>query len=580
MEPGLAKGKGKLEERLAELRDLKLALLVVVSIALTPSRPASGAVEAAPVTAGEVLSKAIEARGGRDAFNSVRSFQARGTVFFQTRTGPWWDAAVITNVWPLQVQAMRPDRFRFKVDLQGTQGASSVFVPPRYYDHGFDGRIAWEAPSERAAQILPGIFGAERREEGQFFAWCAEPTNHLSAINLGITEFKGQRCYELKLVRRSGTAETHYYNATNWLLAGLSRSSVFGPSRERLTFSEYREFGGLKFPMQTDFEAEDERDWGELRAVERLDSLAVNGIEASCFRMPESKRPLETGADVPRTGVMAAEVKAMLRDWIEEDKVAQAVVVSLLDERGSWVCGYGTVAGRSATRPEAINGKTLFGIASISKVFTRLLLLDMVQRGEMKLDDPAQQYLPAAVRLPRRNGKEITLLHLATHTSGLPRYFSGSEQEVYSQLSACQPERDPGEVYAYSNIGMGLLGKAIEHKAGKPYRQLVAQRICRPLGLKRTTVMSFDFPGVDGIKTCAEDLAKFSAACLDLGPAPPVLSALMQHLYATHGGVGGNGRMYLVVDPVRRRALVTLAVSTNPNYPLAFARLNRLVLNP
>jgi hypothetical protein len=53
----------------------------------------------------------------------------------------------------------------------------------------------------------------------------------------------------------------------------------------------------------------------------------------------------------------------------------------------------------------------------------------------------------------------------------------------------------------------------------------------------------------------------------------------MQHLYATHGGAGGNGRMYLVVDPVRRRALVTLAVSTNTNYPLAFARLNHLVLN-
>ena len=68
-----------------------------------------------------------------------------------------------------------------------------------------------------------------------------------------------------------------------------------------------------------------------------------------------------------------------------------------------------------------VDGDTVFEIGSITKVFTALLLQDMVERGEMKLDDPVQKYLPASVHMPTYKGKPITLLHLATHTSSLPK---------------------------------------------------------------------------------------------------------------------------------------------------------------
>src|SRR3954470_7682896 len=74
-----------------------------------------------------------------------------------------------------------------------------------------------------------------------------------------------------------------------------------------------------------------------------------------------------------------------------------------------------------------VDGDTLFEIGSITKTFTVLLLQDMVARGQMKLDDPVAKYLPAAVKVPSHGGKQITLLDLATHMSGLPRddtYFS------------------------------------------------------------------------------------------------------------------------------------------------------------
>jgi serine-type D-Ala-D-Ala carboxypeptidase/endopeptidase len=64
---------------------------------------------------------------------------------------------------------------------------------------------------------------------------------------------------------------------------------------------------------------------------------------------------------------------------------------------------------------------SVFEIGSITKVFTAILLADMADRGEVKLDDPVAMYLPADVRIPERSGRKITLLDLSTQSSGLPR---------------------------------------------------------------------------------------------------------------------------------------------------------------
>jgi CubicO group peptidase (beta-lactamase class C family) len=67
-----------------------------------------------------------------------------------------------------------------------------------------------------------------------------------------------------------------------------------------------------------------------------------------------------------------------------------------------------------------LNGDTVFEIDSITKVFTGLLLTDMVTRGEVALTDPVAKYLPSEVKVPDRGGRQITLIDLATHFSGLP----------------------------------------------------------------------------------------------------------------------------------------------------------------
>ncbi len=121
--------------------------------------------------------------------------------------------------------------------------------------------------------------------------------------------------------------------------------------------------------------------------------------------------PMLLGAD-------SAEIRALLENRIDLGKKAVGIVVGTIDEKGRAVMGYGKLAKDRDGQPD---GDTVFEIGSITKVFTSLILADMVERGEVKLDDPVSKFLPASVTVPSRNGRQITLLDLSMQISGLPR---------------------------------------------------------------------------------------------------------------------------------------------------------------
>src|SRR5580704_17784659 len=111
------------------------------------------------------------------------------------------------------------------------------------------------------------------------------------------------------------------------------------------------------------------------------------------------------------------EIREILIKRIDQQKQAAGIVVGVIEPTGRRVVAYGNLAKGD---PRTLDGDTIFEIGSISKVFTSLVLADMVNRKEVALDDPAAQYLPENVRMPERSGKSITLLDLSTHSSGLP----------------------------------------------------------------------------------------------------------------------------------------------------------------
>jgi CubicO group peptidase (beta-lactamase class C family) len=292
-----------------------------------------------------------------------------------------------------------------------------------------------------------------------------------------------------------------------------------------------------------------------------LMSLARPGIA------PAGEVPVTNTSSTNRDTLTDGEIRTMLRDYIATDKLGVGLVVGIVDEHGSRVVSYGKLDNGTNAN---VNGNTLFPIGSVTKVLTALLLQDMVDRGEMKLDEPVQKYLPKSVKMPRYHGKQITLLDLATHTSGLPRDCDGS---LYASLSHCTLRYAPGTHWEYSNLGFGLLGHVITLKAGKDYESLVIERICQPLGMNDTCVTLTpglkarlasghatpgyrvrDFSslnhdtnaqvpnllGAGSLRSTANDLLKFVAAYAGISRSP--LNALMQKAQALHALQSGAKR--------------------------------------
>jgi CubicO group peptidase (beta-lactamase class C family) len=180
------------------------------------------------------------------------------------------------------------------------------------------------------------------------------------------------------------------------------------------------------------------------------------------------------------------------------DRVRAPDVVVAVSRRGerAYHCG-GT-----APEPPVPREQLGYGLGSLSKTFTVLLLADLARAGLLRLDDRLAAYLPDT---PAGHARDITLRHLATHTSGLPRvprdlvagalthpyrngYAGYGPERLLLALATARVRHAPGTRWHYSNLGVALLGAAMEHAAQAPYAELLTRRVLVPLGLTGTTV--------------------------------------------------------------------------------------------
>jgi CubicO group peptidase (beta-lactamase class C family) len=215
------------------------------------------------------------------------------------------------------------------------------------------------------------------------------------------------------------------------------------------------------------------------------------------------------------------QIRDMLIDRIDVQHKSNAIVVGVVSKRGHEIISYGRFAPGDARQPD---GETIFEIGSVTKVFTSLLLSDMVLRGEVGLNDPIAKYLPASVHVPERSGKPITLLDLSTHYSGLPRMPNNYNpaytlDQLYGFLSNYTLPRDPGKKYEYSNLGGGLLGEILALDAGTDYETLLRTRVLEPLGMNHTAMHPTPemqanlIPGFgDGIKAQSAEVSALAPA--------------------------------------------------------------------
>ncbi|HXB75167.1 MAG TPA: serine hydrolase [Candidatus Acidoferrales bacterium] len=321
-----------------------------------------------------------------------------------------------------------------------------------------------------------------------------------------------------------------------------------------------------------------------------------------------------------------AEIRQILAGRIGGENLGIGMVAGVIDAKGRRVVAYGSLA-KDDKRP--LNGDTVFEIGSITKVFTSLLLMDMVQRGEVALTDPVSKYLPPSVKVPERRNRKITLQDLSTQSSGLPRmpsnftpkdelnpYADYSVEQMYQFVSGYQLTRDIGEKYEYSNLGVGLLGHVLSLRAGMDYEALVRARICEPLGMPSTRVTltpemkarlaighsgaliavpNWDIPtlaGAGALRSTTNDLLTFLAANMGYVKTPlaaamaaevsvrkPAGASDMEIAYGWHvqtkdgqsiiwhnGGTGGY-RTFMGFDPKRRAGVVVLSNISTPAGP-------------
>lgn len=138
---------------------------------------------------------------------------------------------------------------------------------------------------------------------------------------------------------------------------------------------------------------------------------------------------------------------------------------------------------------------TKFRIGSVTKQFTAVMILKLVEAGEVSLDGKITDYLPD---YPAEIGDQVTIHHLLTHTSGIPSYTGlpgfmaensrdpYTPEELVAVFASLDLEFEPGSDWRYNNSGYFLLGRIIEEVTGTPYDQVLYEMVLEPLGLDAT----------------------------------------------------------------------------------------------
>lgn len=194
------------------------------------------------------------------------------------------------------------------------------------------------------------------------------------------------------------------------------------------------------------------------------------------------------------------DIESALINRVDDAKNTVGIIVGVASQDRRLYLTNGT----SDSQTDAtITEETIFEIGSLTKVFTSLLLADMAESGEVDLNDPIGKYLPPDLITPSFDGTHITLVDLATHTSGLPFRSATSlesRSDLYDYLTTYELDVKPGAHYQYSNLGFGLLGNILALRSGKSFEELLKERVLDPLGMSSTTI-SLSGPQQDRMAT-------------------------------------------------------------------------------
>ncbi|WP_294346998.1 serine hydrolase domain-containing protein [Sphingobacterium sp.] len=355
--------------------------------------------------------------------------------------------------------------------------------------------------------------------------------------------------------------------------------------------------------------------------------------------------PSTTTPQVEKTIMVPATQKSVDNDDLFIDSVAhaylkqqntQSLSIGIIKNGQTKTYFYGEAAKGNQSPPTKTS---IYEIGSLSKVFTAILLSNLVEEGTVTLDQPISLFLPDSLKKNEELSK-ITFQMLANHTSGLPRlpdnfgkvdgynekdpYKTYDKKALYNYLSGFKNTKNPGEEYEYSNLGYAVLGDIICGLYKKSYDQLVKDIICKPLEMNNTFQVleskrkdtfkvynkegqealpwSFNvFAPAGGLKSTLEDLLKFANAQFKM-PQNPLENAMANTRLFTfflppdtdlglawhmslidnltvfwHNGGRGGSSSYLALSPDKKSGVVMLSNSAFSTDDQGKAILNYLL---
>jgi len=240
---------------------------VATAALLLLSAPLSA--QAAP-SAADVIAKYVTAIGGKDAVMKITSLKQTSTMQLP--------AMGITA--EIEAYQAAPNKMATKSSIPGVGEMLQ----------GTNGEVAWDANPMAGARLLADKELAQMLEGADFYGNMLYLADRFTTMeNLGVVDFNGEKSYKLKLVRKgSGIEATQYFSVATGLIVGAETAQVsqMGTMQVSSTLSDYKEFGGVKFPTKS------EVNMGPNKMLMTITNVVINGAPATAFDIPAAVMPL------------------------------------------------------------------------------------------------------------------------------------------------------------------------------------------------------------------------------------------------------------------------------------------------
>jgi CubicO group peptidase (beta-lactamase class C family) len=205
----------------------------------------------------------------------------------------------------------------------------------------------------------------------------------------------------------------------------------------------------------------------------------------NCFSQKQSEKETKVLSLMPK-------VEALMQDFQVKNNLPSIAFGLVVD--GKLI--YDNYSGKINLKTGQIaNNQSVYRIASMTKSFTALAILQLRDAGKLELDDPLSKYIiEMRGQKASKDAPEITIRHLLTHAAGFPednpwgdRQLAITDATMLKMIKkGLSFSNDPGISYEYSNMGFAMLGYIIKKVSGQPYQNYIANNIWKPLGMLNT----------------------------------------------------------------------------------------------